>query len=66
MNAEDRLDHELEKFRKQFKYRYVGGGFFRDQTVPKGISADLQHGDEIITRFCDDFAEFLSKTTPKQ
>jgi hypothetical protein len=60
MNAEDRLVQALKKFRHEFKYKYVGGGYFRDQTVPKGISADMQHGDEVISKFCDDFVKYLS------
>jgi hypothetical protein len=61
MNAKERLIQELNQFRQQFKYKYVGGGYFRDKTVPKGTSADMQHGDEIINRFCEDFIEHLSK-----
>ena len=61
MDAEDRVIQELNKFREQFKYKYVGGGYFRDNTVPKGISADMQHGDEIISKFCEDFLKYLSE-----
>jgi len=61
MDAEDRVIQELKKFREQFKYKYVGGGYFRDNTVPKGISADMQHGDEIISKFCEDFLKYLSE-----
>jgi hypothetical protein len=61
MNADDRLVQALNKFRREFKYKYVGGGYFRDKTVPKGINADMQHGDEIISKFCDDFVKYLSE-----
>jgi hypothetical protein len=61
MNAEDRLVQALNKFRQQFKYEYVGGGYFRDKTFPKEISADMQHGDEVISKFCDDFVKYLSE-----
>jgi hypothetical protein len=37
--------------------KYFGGGYFRDKTVPKGISADMQHGDEVIGKFCDEFRQ---------
>lgn len=60
MNAEERLLKALNEFRQEFKYEYIGGGYFRDRTVPKGISADTQHGDEIISKFCDDFIKYLS------
>ena len=63
MNAEDRLVQELNKFRQQFKYKYVGGGYFRDKTVPTGITADMQHGDEVISKFCDDFIKYLSEVS---
>ena len=61
MISEDRLVQELNKFREQFKYKYVGGGYFRDKTVPAGTNADMQHGDEVISRFCDDFVQYLSE-----
>lgn len=58
MKAQDKPVRELEKFRAQFKYQFVGGGSFRDMSVPKGINADIQHGDEIINKFCDDFVKY--------
>jgi hypothetical protein len=66
MNAEDRLVQELNKFREQFKYKYVGGGYFRDKTVPNGISADMQHGDEVISKFCDDFVKYLAEASSSE
>jgi hypothetical protein len=61
MNSEDRFVQELNKFRARFRYKYVGGGYFRDNTVPKGISADMKHGEEVIDKFCDDFVKYLSE-----
>jgi hypothetical protein len=61
MNAGDKLIQELEKFRARFDYRYVGGGYFRDMSVPRGINADIKHGDEIINKFCEDFIKYLSE-----
>ena len=66
MKAEDRLVQELGKFREQFRYKYIGGGYFRDKTVPKGISADMQHGDEVISKFCEDFVDYLSKASANE
>jgi hypothetical protein len=63
MSAEERFVQELNKFRQHFKYKYVGGGYFRDDTVPKGTSANMQHGDEVIGKFCDDFIKYLSETS---
>ena len=63
MNVEDKLVGKLTEFRRQFRYRYVGGGYFRDKTVPKGETADMQHGDEIISKFCEDFLRYLSETS---
>jgi hypothetical protein len=63
MNTENRLVQELNKFRERFKYKDVGGGYFRDKTVLMGISADMKHGDEIIGKFCDDFVKYLSQAS---
>jgi hypothetical protein len=60
MNAEDRFIQKLNKFRAQFDYKYVGGGYFRDMSIPKGINADIKHGDEVINKFCEDFVKYLS------
>jgi hypothetical protein len=60
MNAEQMLVEKLIKFKKQFTYKYVGGGCFRDMTVPKGTNADIKHGDEIINQFCDDLVKHLT------
>ncbi len=64
MDAQDKFVQQLTKFREQFKYKYVCGGYFRDKTVPKGTKADMQHGDEIISKFCDDFVRYLSEAPP--
>ena len=63
MNAEDKFVQALNQFRQQFRYKYVGGGYFRDNTVPKGTSADMQHGDEVINKFCDDFIAYLAENS---
>ena len=32
-----------------FPFEYVGGGFFRKRGVSKGTSAEMLHGEEVIT-----------------
>lgn len=44
----------IEKTRKEFRFKYVGGGYFRDKNVPKGKKADVRHGEEIIDEFCQE------------
>jgi hypothetical protein len=39
---------QLESLEKCFEFKYVGGGYFRDNTVPKGKTAPLLHGDEVV------------------
>jgi phosphotransferase system HPr-like phosphotransfer protein len=63
MNAEDKLVQELNKFQAEFKFKYVGGGYFRDMSVPKGVNADIKHGDEVISKFCEDFVKYLTEAT---
>jgi hypothetical protein len=38
MNAANRLVQELNKFREQFKYKYVGGGFDIDDVAPVAVA----------------------------
>lgn len=33
---------------KDFPFEYVGGGYFRDKTIPKGTSAPTLHGMQIV------------------
>jgi hypothetical protein len=60
MKADQIWIGKISEFRKQFNYKYVGGGYFRDMTVPKGINAEIKHGDEIINKFCDDLVKYLA------
>ena len=60
MNSEQILVEKLNEFKNQFKYKYVGGGYFREMNIPKGINADIIHGDEILKRFCEDFVKYLT------
>jgi hypothetical protein len=60
MNDEQALVEKLHEFIKLYKYEYVGGGYFRDMSVPKGTSADIVHGDEFINKFCGDLVKYLA------
>jgi hypothetical protein len=60
MKVDQTQVEKINEFRKQFKYKYVGGGYFRDMAVPKGITADTKHGDEIINKFCEDLVKYLT------
>lgn len=44
-------DEALSKALQTFKFKYVGGGYFRDQTIPKGETAEIIHGGHILTEF---------------
>jgi hypothetical protein len=60
MNEEQTLVEKVREFIKQYKYKYVGGGYFRDMSVPKGTSADIIHGDDFTNKFCEDLVKHLS------
>lgn len=36
-----------------FRFKYEGGGCFRDRTVPRGKKADVVHGDEVLEAFAE-------------
>lgn len=42
----------IERTREEFRFRYMGGGYFRDKSIPEGTKADVIHGEEIIDEFC--------------
>ncbi len=44
----------IETTREEFRFKYVGGGYFRDKNIPKGKKADVRHGEEIIDEFCQE------------
>jgi hypothetical protein len=46
----------IDKARKNFKFKYIGGGYFRDNTIEKGKKAELRHGNEIIEEFCKELS----------
>lgn len=46
------LSQVIERTREDFRFKYVGGGYFRDKNVPMGKKAEVRHGEEIIEEFC--------------
>jgi hypothetical protein len=44
----------IERTRQDFRFKYVGGGYFRDKNIPEGEKADVRHGQEIIDEFCQE------------
>lgn len=44
----------IEWTREDFRFKYVGGGYFRDKSIPEGKKADVRHGEEIIDEFCQE------------
>ncbi len=50
----------LRKVRSEFRFEYVGGGYFRDKNVPNGVKADMVHGNEILEEFCSELIEQYS------
>lgn len=43
----------LKRKLKDFPYKYVGGGYFRDSRIKKGENADIVHGDEIVKKIIE-------------
>ncbi len=50
----------IEKTKADFRFKYVGGGYFRDKNVPMGKKADVRHGEEIIDEFCQELIKRLA------
>jgi hypothetical protein len=64
MNApESDFKNLLKKVKSSFRFEYVGGGYFRDKNVPKGMSADTLHGSEILDEFC---SELIKQYAPSR
>jgi len=49
-NTQDLMEL-IERTKKDFRFRYVGGGYFRDGNIPQGKKAEVRHGEEIIDAF---------------
>ena len=52
-NTQDLMEL-IERTKKDFRFKYVGGGFFRDKNIPQGKTAEVRHGEEIIDEFCQE------------
>ena len=50
----------IERTRADFRFKYVGGGYFRDKGIPQGEKADVRHGEEIIDEFCQELIERIT------
>ena len=61
MNTNTQMLMELiEQTREAFRFRYVGGGYFRDKNIPVGHKADVRHGEEIIDEFCQELRKGIT------
>jgi hypothetical protein len=56
INTQD-LKELIERTKKNFRFKYVSGGYFRDKNIPQGKTAELRHGEEIINEFCEQLFE---------
>ena len=50
----------IERTREDFRFKYVGGGYFRDKNIPMGKKAEVRHGEEIIDEFCQELIKRLT------
>jgi hypothetical protein len=55
MNAktQDLMDL-IARTRQDFRFKYVGGGYFKDKHIPRGEKAEVRHGEEILDEFCQE------------
>ena len=58
------LKELIERTREDFRFKYVGGGYFRDKTIPQGEKADVRHGEEIIDEFCQELSRRVTSEAP--
>jgi hypothetical protein len=64
MNAsKSEFENFLNKVKSSSRFEYVGGGYFRDKNIPKGIKADTLHGSEILDEFC---SELIKQYSPSR
>ncbi len=54
------LQDLLREVRANFRFEYVGGGYFRDRNVPEGSKADILHGSEVLEEFCSELIKRCS------
>jgi hypothetical protein len=64
MNAsKSEFENLLNRVKSSFRFEYVGGGYFRDKKVPKGVKADILHGSQILDEFC---SELIKQYSPSR
>ena len=51
----------IERTKEDFRFKYVGGGYFRDKNTPPGEKADVMHGEEILDEFCRELIKRVTK-----
>lgn len=51
-----------EALRAKFPFEYVGGGYFRRKGVPKGQTAEMLHGEQVVDALIDVFLTSGSET----
>ena len=51
----------IERTKRDFRFKYVGGGYFRDKSIPLGKKAEVKHGEEIIDEFCQELIKRVTK-----
>jgi hypothetical protein len=51
----------IERTREDFRFKYLGGGYFRDKNIPVGDKAEVRHGEEIIDQFCQELINRVAK-----
>jgi hypothetical protein len=49
----------IERTKEDFRFKYVGGGYFRDKNIPLGEKAEVRHGEQIIDEFCQELIKHL-------
>jgi hypothetical protein len=54
------ISKAVEAAQESFRFRYIGGGYFRDKNVPKDSKADVLHGSEVIEHFCAEIKKQLN------
>lgn len=55
------MPKELPPLKTLFPFEYMGGGYYRKRGVPKGISAEMLHGDEVVKRLYAEIQKHLEE-----
>ena len=51
------LRDKLNTIKENLRFKYSGGGYFRDKTIAKGQNADIVHGAEILDVFIEEIVK---------